>query len=50
VPAVENCTIVTKKYASEHKDVMQKYVDSLIQSIVRDEEGQGGTIPVMQKF
>jgi NitT/TauT family transport system substrate-binding protein len=34
VPAVENCTIVTKKYASEHKDVMQKYVDSLIQAIV----------------
>src|SRR5437867_11815482 len=24
VPAVENCTIVTKKYASEHKDVIQR--------------------------
>src|SRR5207249_7042032 len=34
VPAVENTTVTTKKYANEHKDVMQKYVDSLIQSIV----------------
>src|SRR5438876_10210295 len=38
VPAVENCTIVTKKYASEHKDVIQKYVDSLVQAIVAMKE------------
>jgi NitT/TauT family transport system substrate-binding protein len=50
VPAVENCTIVTKKYASEHKDVMQKYVDSLIQSIVAMKKDKAGTIPVMQKL
>ena len=50
VPAVENCTIVTKKYANEHKDVMQKYVDSLIQSIVAMKKDKPGTIPVMQKL
>jgi NitT/TauT family transport system substrate-binding protein len=50
VPAVENCTIVTKKYANEHKDVMQKYVDSLIQSIVAMKKDKAGTIPVMQKL
>jgi NitT/TauT family transport system substrate-binding protein len=50
VPAVENCTIVTKKYASEHKDVMQKYVDSLIQSIVAMKKDKAGTLPVMQKL
>jgi NitT/TauT family transport system substrate-binding protein len=50
VPAVENCTIVTKKYASEHKDVMQKYVDSLIQSIVAMKKDKPGTLPVMQKL
>jgi len=50
VPAVENCTIVTKKYANDHKDVMQKYVDSLIQSIVAMKKDKAGTIPVMQKL
>ncbi len=50
VPAVENCTIVTSKYMSEHKDVMQKYVDSLIQAIVAMKKDKAGTIPVMQKL
>jgi len=50
VPAVENCTIVTKKYATEHKDVMQKYVDSLIQAIVAMKKDKSGTLPVMQKL
>jgi NitT/TauT family transport system substrate-binding protein len=50
VPAVENCTIVTKKYANDHKDVMQKYVDSLIQSIVAMKKDKPGTLPVMQKL
>ena len=50
VPAVENCTIVTKKFATEHKDVMQKYVDSLIQAIVAMKKDKPGTLPVMQKL
>src|SRR6266550_403518 len=50
VPAVENCTIVTKKFATEHKDVMQKYVDSLIQAIVAMKKDKPGTIPVMEKL
>src|SRR5881394_2260011 len=50
VPAVENCTIVTKKYASEHKDVIQRYVDSLVQAIVAMKKDKAGTLPVMQKL
>jgi NitT/TauT family transport system substrate-binding protein len=50
VPAVENCTIVTKKYVSEHKDVMQKYVDSLVQANVAMKKDKAGTLPVMQKL
>lgn len=50
VPAVENCTIVTRKFASEHKDIMQKYVDSLIQAIVAMKKDKAGTLPVMQKL
>jgi ABC-type nitrate/sulfonate/bicarbonate transport system substrate-binding protein len=50
VPAVENCTIVTKKFASENKEVMQKYVDSLVQAIVAMKKDKPGTLPVMQKL
>ena len=50
VPAVENCTIVTKKWANEHKDLMQKYVDLLIQSIAAMKKDKAGTLPVMQKL
>lgn len=50
VPAVENCTIVTKKFAAEHKDVVQKYVDSLVQAIVAMKKDKAGTLPVMAKL
>jgi ABC-type nitrate/sulfonate/bicarbonate transport system substrate-binding protein len=50
VPAVENCTIVTKKWATDHKDLMQKYVDSLVQAIVAMKKDKAGTLPVMQKL
>jgi NitT/TauT family transport system substrate-binding protein len=50
VPAVENCTIVTKKYATANPGVMQKYVDALIQSIVAMKKDKPGTLPVMEKL
>jgi len=50
VPAVENCTIVTKKFATEHKDLLQKYVDSLVQANVAMKKDKAGTLPVMQKL
>jgi len=50
VPAVENCTIVTKKFAAANKDVLQKYVDSLVQAIVAMKKDKAGTLPVMQKL
>jgi NitT/TauT family transport system substrate-binding protein len=50
VPAVENCTIVTKKYIGDHPDIVQKYVDSLVQAIVAMKKDKAGTLPVMQKL
>src|SRR5258707_12519454 len=50
VPAVENCTIVTKKFATANPGVMQKYVDSLIQAIVAMKKDKAGTLPVMEKL
>jgi NitT/TauT family transport system substrate-binding protein len=50
VPAVENCTLVTKKFAAANPAVMQKYVDSLVQAIVAMKKDKVGTLPVMQKL
>jgi NitT/TauT family transport system substrate-binding protein len=50
VPAVENGTMVTKKFAAANRDVMQKYVDSLIQAIVAMKKDKPGTLPVMEKL
>jgi NitT/TauT family transport system substrate-binding protein len=50
VPAVENCTIVTKKFATANPGILQKYVDSLIQAIVAMKKDKPGTLPVMEKL
>lgn len=50
VPAVENGTIVTKKFAAQSKDVMQKYVDGLVQAIAAMKKDKSGTLTVMQKL
>jgi NitT/TauT family transport system substrate-binding protein len=50
VPAVENCTIVTKKFANANPAVMQKYVDSLVLAIAAMKKDKAGTLPVMQKL
>ncbi len=41
---------MTKKFANEHKDIMQKYVDSLVLAIVAMKKDKAGTLPVMQKL
>lgn len=50
VPATENTTAVTKKFATEHKDVVQKYVDSLVDAIVQMKKDKPATLKVMEKL
>ncbi len=50
VPATENTTAVTKKFANEHKDVVQKYVDSLVDAIVSMKKDKPTTVKVMQSL
>ncbi len=50
VLATDNVTTVTRQYLSTHKDVLQRYVDSLIEAIAAMKKDKAGTIPVMQKL
>lgn len=50
VPAVENTTVVTKKFATANKDVVQRYVDSLIDAIATMKKDKPATITVMKKL
>ena len=50
VPAVENGSIVTKKFANANPGVLQKYVDSLILATVAMKKDKAGTLTVMAKL
>ncbi len=50
VPAVENTTVTTKKFASANKDVVQRYVDSLVDAIGQMKKDKATTITVMKKL
>ncbi|HVR89302.1 MAG TPA: ABC transporter substrate-binding protein [Candidatus Limnocylindria bacterium] len=50
VPAVENGTIVTRKFAAEHRDVVQRYVDALIEAIVAMKKDKATTLKSMEKL
>ncbi len=50
VPAVENTTVTTKKFISEHRDVVQKYVDSLVDAIATMKKDKATTLQVMGRL
>jgi ABC-type nitrate/sulfonate/bicarbonate transport system substrate-binding protein len=50
VPAVENTTVTTKKFANANKDVVQKYVDSLVDAIAVMKKDKPTTLTVMKKL
>jgi len=50
VPSTENGTIVTRKFVTEHRDIVQRYVDSLIEAIAVMKKDKPGTLVVMKKL
>jgi NitT/TauT family transport system substrate-binding protein len=48
VPATENTTATTKKFASANKEIVQKYVDSLVDAITVMKKDKATTLKVMQ--
>ena len=50
VAATDNGTIVTRKYLNAHKDVVQKYVDALIDAVATMKKDKPTTLKVMEKL
>ncbi len=50
VPAVENTTATTRKFASANRDVIQKYVDALVDAIAQMKKDKPTTLTVMKKL
>ncbi|MHB8630355.1 MAG: ABC transporter substrate-binding protein [Candidatus Limnocylindria bacterium] len=50
VLSTDNGTIVTRSYLNTHKDVIQRYVDSLIEAVATMKKDKPTTLKVMQKL
>ena len=50
VLATDNGTIVNRSWAAKNKDVLQRYVDSLIQAIARAKKDKPFTVAVLKKM
>ena len=50
VPATDNGTIVMKSWASSNANVLQRYVDSLVQAIARAKKDKPFTVGVLKKM
>jgi len=50
IPATENTTAVTKKFASANRDIVQRYVDSLVDAITVMKKDKATTLKVMQSL
>ncbi|GAC1698124.1 MAG: ABC transporter substrate-binding protein [Candidatus Limnocylindrales bacterium] len=50
VVATDNGTIVTRTYLTAHRDVVQKYVDSLVEAVATMKKDKATTLKVMEKL
>jgi NitT/TauT family transport system substrate-binding protein len=50
LPAVSQSTVAMRPWVTVHKDLTQKYIDSLIQADVRIRQDKAGTTKIMSKY
>lgn len=50
LPAVNTCIVVQRSYLSSHHDVMQRYIDSVVQGMVRMRQDRAFSIDVLKKY
>ena len=50
IPATDNATIVTRAYASAHKDVIQRYIDAEVEAIALAKKDKVATVKVLAKL
>ncbi len=50
VPATDNAMVTTRAYASANRDVVQRYVDSLVQAIAQAKKDKPAAVSVLKKM
>ncbi|HLG70307.1 MAG TPA: ABC transporter substrate-binding protein [Chloroflexota bacterium] len=50
VPSANTAVVFKKSYADAHKDVVQKYVDSIVEAIAREKSDEGFSNQVLSKY
>jgi NitT/TauT family transport system substrate-binding protein len=50
LPSVGDCIVVNRQWMNAHQDVMQKYVDSIVQAIALSKKNKEQSLPVLGKY
>jgi NitT/TauT family transport system substrate-binding protein len=50
LPSVGDCVVVNRQWLNSHKEVVQKYMDSLVQAIAFSKKNKDASIPVLGKY
>jgi NitT/TauT family transport system substrate-binding protein len=50
LPSVGDCIVVNRGWANSHKDVLQRYIDSIVQAIALSKKNKEQAIPVLGKY
>jgi ABC-type nitrate/sulfonate/bicarbonate transport system substrate-binding protein len=50
LPSVGDCIVVQRAYLNANKDVVQRYVDSIVEAIAYGKKNKAETLPVLSKY
>jgi NitT/TauT family transport system substrate-binding protein len=50
LPSVGDCIVVNRQWMNAHKDVMQRYMDSIVQAIALSKKNKEQSLPVLGKY
>jgi NitT/TauT family transport system substrate-binding protein len=50
LPSVGDCIVVKRDFLNSHKDVLQRYVDSIVQAIAYNKKNKEPTLPILSKY
>jgi NitT/TauT family transport system substrate-binding protein len=50
LPSVGDCIVVNRGWMNAHKDVLQTYIDSIVESIAFSKKNKDATLPVLGKY
>jgi len=50
LPSVGDCIVVQRSYLNNNKDVLQRYIDSIVEAIAHSKKNKTESLPVLSKY